>query len=115
MNSFKAPKTEIGLSPPHLDLHLVDDVVRGPECVEHAEREVLQRVGGGLPVGADVRAGAGRRGRHLHGRRPLQPGDRRQRRVVAVADGADLVHPDLALLRVGRAHLVWDTFWTIKT
>ena len=103
-------------SPPHLDLHLVDNVVRGPECVEHAEREVLQRVGGGLPVGADVRARARRRGRHLHGRRiePLAARGRRERRVVAVADGADLVHPDLPLLRVGRAHLVWDIFRKIR-
>ena len=85
----------------------MDDVVRGPEGVEHAEREVLQRVGGGLPVQAYVRAGARRRGRHLHCER-LAARHGRQRRVVAMADGADLVHPDLALLRVGRPNLVYQ-------
>ena len=85
----------------------MDDVVSGPERVENAEREVLQRVRGGLPVGADVGAGARRGGRHLRrgGGERLAARDGGQRGVVAVADGADLVHPDLALLRVGRTNL----------
>ena len=69
---------------------------------------MLQRVRGGLPVGADVGAGARRGGRHLRrgGGERLAARDGGQRGVVAVADGADLVHPDLALLGVGRPNLV---------